>query len=216
MVNAPFIVFEGIDGTGKGTQAKKLAAYLAERVNVHLTREPGGTYVAEELRHLLLRPDLGEVIHPDVELCLMFSARAQHINEVITPKRRQNTWVICERFTDSSYAYQVLGSSGSEELYQTLNTHFVEDVCAPDLVFCLTFEDRDVASGRVDARAERDRIESMLDDGFTQRVDDHLRQKCIDMPQRYRLIDASGDIDTVFNRILEVMNELFPTLCDSQ
>ncbi len=130
-----FVTFEGIDGSGKSTQAQMLAARLtAEGVPTVITREPGGTVLAEKIRELLLFPE--EDLAPETEVLLYAAARAQHVRQVIRPGLARGAVVICERFTDSTLAYQGFASENDPELIRKLNT-FATGGLVPDLTFLL-------------------------------------------------------------------------------
>src|SRR6185436_5232445 len=104
-----FITLEGIDGAGKSTHLEWLAGFIESRgFNARVTREPGGTALGERLRELLL--DRGQRLHPETETLLMFAARREHVETVIRPALDSGAWVVCDRFTDASYAYQAGGS----------------------------------------------------------------------------------------------------------
>ncbi len=137
----PFITFEGVDGSGKTTQLH----YLAERLRaageaVTETREPGGTALGNQLRQLLLEPS-PEPIVPQAELAMMFAARAQNCERVIQPARRRGEWVLCDRFTDASLAYQGAGRGVARATILTLHELLCPG-CRPDLTLILDVEPR--------------------------------------------------------------------------
>jgi dTMP kinase len=152
-----FITLEGPEGAGKSTNREYLAERLrAAGIEVVLTREPGGTPLAERIREVLLAP-VDEVMNPDTELLLVFAARAQHLAEVIRPALARGAVVLCDRFTDSTYAYQGGGRGLSLERIATLET-FVQGDLRPDLtlIFDLPVE---VGLARASARGRLDRFE---------------------------------------------------------
>ena len=152
-----FITLEGPEGAGKSTNREYLAERLrAEGIDVVLTREPGGTPLAERIRELLLTPS-DDAMCADTELLLVFAARAQHLAEVIRPGLVRGAVVLCDRFTDATYAYQGGGRGLSFERITTLET-FVQGALRPDLtlVFDLPIE---VGMARASARGRLDRFE---------------------------------------------------------
>ena len=183
-----FITLEGPDGAGKSSQA----ALLAERVRalgreVVLTREPGGTPFAERIRELLLNPH-EETLAPETELLLMFASRAQHVREVIRPALQRGAYVVSDRFTDSSYAYQADGRGLAHALVEELERKVVG--VKPGLTLLL---DLDVREGRARTSGRDlwpDRIESEQDD-FFERVREGFRKRASAEPGRFRVIDAS-------------------------
>jgi len=156
-VTGLFITLEGPEGAGKSTNREYLAERLrAAGIEVVLTREPGGTPLAERIREVLLAP-VDEVMNPDTELLLVFAARAQHLAEVIRPALARGAVVLCDRFTDSTYAYQGGGRGLSLERIAALET-FVQGDLRPDLtlIFDLPVE---VGLARASARGRLDRFE---------------------------------------------------------
>ena len=188
-----FITLEGGEGAGKTTVIQALRAALeAMGEEVVCTREPGGTLLAEQIRGLLLDPR-HEAPAPETELLLMFAARAQHVRETILPALRRGAWVISDRFTDASYAYQGGGRGLDARLIADLEERFVGIV--PGLTLLL---DVPVAVGlqRARRRGEADRIEGE-DVAFFERVRDAYRARAKAEPQRFRLIDATRPADVV-------------------
>lgn len=188
------VSLEGGEGAGKSTAINALREALQARGHeVLLTREPGGTPLAERIRGLLLTPDAeiaAEPLSAEAELLLVFAARAQHVRQVIAPALRRGSYVISDRFTDSSYAYQGGGRGLDAAWIAELERRAVG--LLPGLTLLL---DVDVAVGRARANGRDlwpDRIESEQDD-FFQRVRAVFRQRASDDPARYRLIDASQD-----------------------
>ena len=188
------VSLEGGEGAGKSTAINALReALLARGHEVLLTREPGGTPLAERIRALLLTPDAEIATEPlsaEAELLLVFAARAQHVQQVIAPALRRGSYVISDRFTDSSYAYQGGGRGLDPAWIAALERRAVG--LLPGLTLLL---DVDVAVGRARANGRDlwpDRIESEQDD-FFQRVRAVFRQRASDDPARYRVIDASQD-----------------------
>ena len=152
-----FISFEGTEGVGKTTLIRRIHDYFtAQGQEVVLTREPGGTPMAEQLRALLLAVNHEEKMCSDTELLLMYAARAQHLDQVILPALAAGKTVLCDRFSDASFAYQCAGRGLSESKLQTLNNNFVARM--PDLTFWL---DAPIELGmtRARARGELDRFE---------------------------------------------------------
>lgn len=183
-----FITLEGPEGAGKSTNRDYLAEHLRSHgLDVLLTREPGGTPLAERIRELLLAPS-DEKMDADTELLLVFAARAQHLAEVIRPALARGAVVLCDRFTDATYAYQGGGRGLSVERIATLE-HFVQGGLQPDLtlLFDLPVE---VGLSRAAARGRLDRFEQE-GQGFFEAVRQAYLQRAKADPQRYRLIDAA-------------------------
>lgn len=189
-----FITLEGGEGAGKSTCLTFIRDYFAERrLPLVVTREPGGTPLAEQVRDLLLQ-HRDERVAPDAELLLVFAARAQHIAEVIAPALQRGEWVLCDRFTDATYAYQGAGRGLSQERIAALET-LVQGDLRPGLTLLL---DLPVADGmaRASARAEKDRFESEQH-AFFERVRAGYRARASADPARFRIIDASRPIPDV-------------------
>ena len=189
-----FITLEGPEGAGKSTNREYLAERLREQgVDVVMTREPGGTPLAERIRELLLAPS-DETMAADTELLLVFAARAQHLAEVIRPALARGAVVLCDRFTDATYAYQGGGRGLSVERIATLES-FVQGALRPDLtlVFDLPVE---VGLARAAARGRLDRFEQE-GQGFFEAVRQAYLQRAAQHPQRYRLLDAAQSLEAV-------------------
>ncbi|KAF1721330.1 dTMP kinase [Pseudoxanthomonas wuyuanensis] len=183
-----FISLEGGEGAGKTSAIAAVRELLAARGHeVALTREPGGTPLAERIRELLLNPQ-DETLEPETELLLMFAARAQHVRQIIRPALQRGAFVVSDRFTDSSYAYQGAGRGLDPAWIEALERRAVG--IRPGLTLLL---DLDVREGRARTSGRDlwpDRIESEQDD-FFERVRVGFRQRAAAEPQRFRLIDAS-------------------------
>nr|WP_290447716.1 dTMP kinase [Pseudomonas sp. 21LCFQ02] len=193
-VTGLFITLEGPEGAGKSTNRDFLAEQLRARgVDVVLTREPGGTPLAERIREILLAPS-DEVMHADAELLLVFAARAQHLAEVIRPALDRGAVVLCDRFTDATYAYQGGGRGLSQERIVTLE-QFVQGSLRPDLtlVFDLPVE---IGLSRAAARGRLDRFEQEGRD-FFEAVRGAYLQRAAAAPERYQLIDAAQPLAEV-------------------
>ena len=207
-----FITFEGGEGTGKSTQIKKLAERLsAARLRILVTREPGGSPGAEIMRHLVLS-GMGKLLGPEAETLLFAAARDDHVRTVIEPALKQGIWVLCDRFADSTRAYQ--GSLGSVPvgLINAMQRVTIGDL-KPDLTFIL---DLAVEIGLSRAAARRgsgtpDRFESEKL-AFHQGLREAYRKIGADDPARCVLIDANSDPDTVAGRVWTALRErLLPT-----
>jgi len=202
-----FITFEGGEGSGKSTQIKMLAERLAKaRQRAIVTREPGGSPGAEIMRHLVLS-GMGKLLGPEAETLLFAAARDDHVRTVIQPALNQGTWVLCDRFSDSTRAYQ--GRLGQVEpgVLNAMQRVTIGDL-KPDLTVIL---DIPVEVGLQRAAARRgsgaaDRFESE-DLQFHQGLRDAYRQIAAEDPQRCVLIDANADADTVADRIWTAVRE---------
>ncbi|OMG66076.1 dTMP kinase [Stutzerimonas balearica] len=200
-----FITLEGPEGAGKSTNRDYLAALLREHgVDVVLTREPGGTPLAERIRELLLAP-ADEPMASDTELLLVFAARAQHLQQVVRPALARGAVVLCDRFTDATYAYQGGGRGVPTERIELLED-FVQGALRPDLtlVFDLPVEvglARAAARGRLD-RFEQERLE------FFEAVRSTYLQRAAQSPERYRVLDAAQPLDAVQQRIAGLLPQL--------
>nr|WP_244858923.1 dTMP kinase [Pseudomonas sp. B2021] len=202
-----FITLEGPEGAGKSTNRDYLAERLrAQGIEVVLTREPGGTPLAERIREVLLAPG-DEPMNADTELLLVFAARAQHLAEVIRPALARGAVVICDRFTDSTYAYQGGGRGLSMERIATLET-FVQGDLRPDLtlLFDLPVE---VGMARARARGRLDRFE-LEDQGFFDAVRSAFLQRAKAEPARYYLLDAAQPL----SQVQQSIDALLPTLLE--
>jgi dTMP kinase len=193
-----FITLEGGDGAGKSTQARRLAAHLAQRGAVLLTREPGGAPGAEATRGLLL----SRAWDPRAEMLLHFAARREHVARSIRPALAAGAAVVCDRFADSTYAYQVGGQAGDAALWRMLVDGTLEAVW-PARTFLL---DMPVEAGlaRAAARGETNRYEA-LDIGFHQRVREAFHMLAAREPARWRVIDAAQPLDAVTVAILAAL-----------
>lgn len=197
-----FLTFEGIEGVGKTTQVSLLAGALAHRHIPHIvTREPGGTPLAESIRDLVLSARQ-EALPPVAELLLMFAARAVHLDNLIEPNLRDGRWVICDRFTDATYAYQGGGRGMSLADIAGLET-LVQGARRPDLTLVL---DLPVAVGlersrRRDAGKPRDRFERERTE-FFERVRAGYLSRARAEPQRMVVIDAARPEPEVSAQIL--------------
>lgn len=201
METAKFITFEGIEGVGKSTNMRHLVNAIENAGHsVLTTREPGGTPLAERIRDLVA--EHGDEPMPDVaELLLVFASRALHVNNVIRPALAAGTWVICDRFTDSSRAYQGGGRGLPPENIDRL-AEWVHGDLVPDLTILL---DAPVETGmeRAGRRSDPDRFESEQND-FFQRVRATYLQLAESHPERFVIVDASESLGAVQNRIEDI------------
>lgn len=202
-----FITFEGIDGAGKTTHIAWFAELLRSRgFEVALTREPGGTRLGERLRELIL--DRSEKLHAETETLLVFAARCEHLDKVIRPALSRGCWVICDRFTDATYAYQAGGSGVPWERVALLEGWVHADV-QPDATILL---DLPPAVGRERSRSARspDRFEREAPE-FYERVRAGYLRRAREDPGRIRVVDAGADISTVRKKL----EEIALTLCQA-
>jgi dTMP kinase len=200
-----FLTIEGIEGVGKTTQVARLSRNFAERGIDHVvTREPGGTPLAEKIRDLVLLPR-DETLPPAAELLLMFAARAVHLANHIEPALKAGRWVICDRFTDATYAYQGAGRGMSQTDIRYLET-LVQGARRPDLTLLLDVpvEVGLERSRRRDAGAIRDRFEVERAE-FFERVREAYVSRARAEPQRMAIIDAAASMDEVTKRITKVL-----------
>ena len=189
-----FITFEGTEGVGKSTQLENAANTLKDLgIDVIVTREPGGTPMAENIRELLLSPR-EEPVHETTELLLMFAARAQHLHNRILPALNKGQWVLCDRFTDATFAYQGGGRGVPAERIALLET-LVQGEVRPDHVILL---DAPVETGmaRAKKRGELDRFEQETL-AFFQRIRDTYLARATAMPGNYHVVNAALPLEQV-------------------
>jgi dTMP kinase len=203
-VSGKFITFEGIDGAGKSSHVDWLADLLRQRGKiVHVTREPGGTELGEKLRELLL----GTPMHLETETLLMFAARREHLARLINPALAQGKWVVCDRFSDATYAYQGGGRGLDRGKFQQLE-HWVLGDLQPDLtlLFDLPLDiarERIVLANRALDRFEQERVD------FHERVRQAYLERAHGAPGRFRIIDAQQPIE----QIRSILEEIVATIC---
>ena len=205
MTRGRFISFEGGEGAGKSTQVKRLAVRLeAGGREVVLTREPGGSPGAEAIRDIVLRGD-ADRWSPVTETLLMYAARRDHIERVIRPVLARVAWVVCDRFADSTRAYQGAAGGTDPALIAALETYILEEV-RPDLtlVFDLPAE---VGLARADARAGAEMRFESKGLAFHERLRDGFRAIAAAEPERCALIDAAADIDSVARAVWATLTE---------
>jgi len=197
-----FITFEGVDGAGKSTQIALLAEALRARGrNVLCTREPGGTELGEKLREVLL----GMAMHVDTEAMLMFAARREHLAAVIEPALAAGTWVVCDRFTDATYAYQV-GGRGLEAVRCDALEAWVHPHLKPDLTLLFDLSPA-LAAARMQANGvEPDRFEREQR-GFFERVRAAYLDRARREPGRFHVIDAAREPQAIAREIASVLGE---------
>lgn len=198
-----FITFEGTDGTGKSTQIEFAREYFESRgFNVLMSREPGGTSISEKLRDILLDKANGEM-SPVTEMMIYAASRAQLVSEVIIPAVNDGTVVICDRFVDSSVAYQAFGR-GLGDMVAEVNSYATTGL-APDITFFMDI-DPEVGRSRI-AGGEFDRLEQEKSD-FFRRVYDGYKSIATSDPGRVKTIDASGTIEEVRTAIEVHLDEI--------
>lgn len=201
-MRARFITLEGLDGAGKTTQLHWISEFLKARsLPLCVTREPGGTPLGETLREILLNSS--HPLHAETETLLMFAARREHIDKVIAPALERGTWVLCDRFTDASFAYQAGGSAVAWEKVEMLET-WVQGALQPDLTLYL---DVSPEVGRTRAAGIRtpDRYEQEQHD-FHERTRAAYLRRAGEHPERIRIIDANGSEACVQFALREILS----------
>lgn len=204
---ARFITLEGPEGGGKSTNQGFVRDWLQQRGRtVVSTREPGGTALGESIRELLLNPE--SAMAADTELLLMFAARAEHIAACIRPALAQDHWVVCDRFTDATYAYQGGGRGIPNDRIASLETWVQGDRQSglrPDLTLVLDVGG-ELGDQRVGRRGERDRFERERAD-FFRRVRQSYLTRAAEAPDRYRVINAEAPLAEVQRQIGEELDQ---------
>jgi dTMP kinase len=199
-VKGKFITFEGIDGAGKSSHVEWLAKLLRARgFVVQVTREPGGTELGEKLRELLLN----EPMHLETETLLMFAARREHLDKVIEPALARGEWVICDRFSDATYAYQG-GGRGLDRAKFLILEHWVHEHLQPDLtlLFDLPLDiarERIVLANRVLDKFEQERVD------FHERVRQAYLERAHGSPSRMRVINADNSIENIRKQLEQII-----------
>lgn len=197
-----FITFEGIDGAGKSTHIHFVKQYLEQQGHhVVSTREPGGTDLGEALRELLLH----QKMHLETEALLMFAARREHIAQVIKPALAAGSWVISDRFTDASFAYQGGGRGLSLDKLNTLE-QWVHPHLQPEMTFLFDVP-LAVARDRLDATRTLDKFEQENADFFNNTRTEYLRRASVFAP-RFRVIDSTQSIVSIQEKISAYLDEL--------
>lgn len=202
-MSGKFITFEGIDGAGKSTHI----GWIADRLrsagkNLTVTREPGGTPLGEKLRELLLHHPM----HAETEAMLMFAARREHIHQVIQPALDRGDWIVSDRFTDASFAYQGGGRGVDQDKLRALEI-WVQGSLQPDLTFLFDVP-VSVARDRLNRNTPNpDRFEQERDAFFT-RVRDAYLQRAKEAPSRFRIINSTLSIKEVNEQLSTALSEL--------
>ena len=204
-----FITLEGPEGAGKSTNREFLAERLRGRgSDVLLTREPGGTPLAERIRELLLAPS-DEPMASDTELLLVFAARAQHLDQVIRPALARGTVVLCDRFTDATYAYQGGGRGLAKQRIEQLE-NFVQGDLRPDLTLIFDLP-VDIGLSRAAARGRLDRLEQE-GLGFFEAVRNAYLERARQAPTRYQVIDAGQPLAAVQRDLQALLPQILERL----
>jgi dTMP kinase len=204
MKRGKFITLEGGEGVGKTTNLSFIQNYLQQQaIPVTVTREPGGTVLAEKIRQLVLDAD-SESIAETTELLLMFAARAQHIQHVIEPALAQGNWVLCDRFTDATYAYQGGGRKLSIATIAWLE-QLVQGDLRPDLTLLLDAP-IEIGMERAQKRSTFDRFEAEKISFFT-RVRDMYLTRAAEQPARIKVIQANQPLVNVQSEIIEALKQ---------
>ncbi|MGH8502089.1 MAG: dTMP kinase [Gammaproteobacteria bacterium] len=205
MMAAKFITVEGIEGVGKSTHIDAICAGLRERgIEAVATREPGGTRLGDHIRALLLDNSMAAMC-PDTELLLIFAARAEHLRQIVWPALAAGRWVVCDRFTDATYAYQGAGRGVPVQRIAELEQWVQEDF-RPDYTLLLHAA-AGTALSRIKSRGGEDRFEREDPDFFV-RVQRAYLERAAREPQRFHVIDANGSLDEVHRQIAAVTQTL--------
>jgi dTMP kinase len=201
-IKGKFITFEGVDGAGKSTHIDAVISFLeSKNISVKRTREPGGTKLGEKLRELLLHDEMD----PETETLLMFAARRQHIAEIIKPNLDEGIFVVSDRFTDATYAYQYGGKQVAYSKIQTLEAWVHPDLKADlTLLFDLPVE---ISIDRLKKNRTPDKFEKESEAFFNR-----LRNVYLDLarqhPNRYKIINANQSIETVSHDVIEAIKTI--------
>ena len=205
MERGKFITIDGVEGAGKSTQIDFIRDYLSNKgINVILTREPGGTELGEKIRELLLSPET-KSMHSETELLLMFAARNEHIHRKIMPALAQGDWVLSDRFTDASYAYQGGGRGLDINRIAQLEQWVLQDF-TPDMTLLLDVP-VELGMSRIESRGKKDRIELEAMDFFN-RVRESYIDRSKQFPDRIKLIDSSQTVEFTTQQIKAVLDLL--------
>ncbi|MDH5517752.1 MAG: dTMP kinase [Gammaproteobacteria bacterium] len=209
MSRAQFITLEGSEGVGKTTNLEYIKQLLGNKsIEYIVTREPGGTELGEQLRDLLLgHKHTG--MADETELLMMFAARSEHLDKVIKPALEKGQWVLSDRFTDATYAYQG-GGRGIEMQRIKILEDYVQGDCRPDLTLLLDAP-VEVGSERAGKRSAPDRFEKEQSDFFN-KVRSAYLQRASDQPDRIKVIDASLELEAVKRQIDQIMQDYFKQL----
>jgi len=201
-IKGKFITFEGVDGAGKSTHIDEVISFLeSQNISVKRTREPGGTKLGEKLRELLLHDEMD----PETETLLMFAARRQHIAEIIKPNLDEGIFVVSDRFTDATYAYQYGGKQVAYSKIQTLEAWVHPDLKADlTLLFDLPVE---ISIDRLKKNRTPDKFEKESEAFFNR-----LRNVYLDLarqhPNRYKIINANQPIESVSHDVIEAIKTI--------
>jgi len=201
-IKGKFITFEGVDGAGKSTHIDEVISFLeSQKIAVKRTREPGGTKLGEKLRELLLHDEMD----PETETLLMFAARRQHIAEIIKPALDEGVFVVSDRFTDATYAYQYGGKQVAYSKIQALEAWVHPDLKADlTLLFDLPVE---ISIDRLKKNRTPDKFEKESEAFFNR-----LRNVYLDLarqhPNRYKIINANQPIETVSRDVIEAIKTI--------
>jgi len=210
MRRLPFITFEGSEGSGKSTQAQRLAARLERSAVPHrLTREPGGTPIGETIRELLQFASHNSDMTPEAELLLFEASRSQLVREIIKPALECGMCVIADRFFDSTTVYQGAARKLDREMVERLNAFAIGD-CIPEVTFVLDV-DAATAKSRMQKPRRPDRMEQEPAE-FYERVREAYRELAAREPSRIVLINGANDADEIENEIWNMLSSRFPNL----
>lgn len=206
----PFIVFEGLDGSGKSSLMSALEKeLLSKKLSVVRTREPGGTPLGDEIRNMILRPE-GPAPTSRTELLLYEASRAQHVDQVIRPHLQKNYWVLCDRYSASSVAFQAGGRSISIEWVEKLN-EFATDSVKPELTVLLDLSVEESRRRRQTRQtvvgSQEDRIESEAD-AFHERVRKSFLEQAEQNPRHWLILDAGHTPEKLIEELLKHLKEL--------
>jgi dTMP kinase len=204
MKKSLFITLEGIEGAGKSTAVDFIEDFLTkEGHDVIKTREPGGTVIGEQIREILLKNENYTLTY-DTELLLVFSARAQHIQEVILPALSSGKIILCDRFTDASYAYQG-GGRGIDASRINLLEKWVQGDLRPNLTLLF---DLDVSIGmqRTKKRSDADRFERE-EINFFEKIRNTYLERAKNEPQRFRIINSASSLESVKEQIITILKD---------
>src|SRR6266403_691360 len=209
MPRLPFITFEGSEGSGKSTQADRLAAHLQRRdIPILVTRDPGGTPIGESIRELLQFAPHNSNMTPETEFLLFEASRSQLVREVIKPALERGMCVIADRFSDSTTVYQGAARKLDREMIERVNA-FVVGACVPDITFVLDVDAATAESRMQHEPRKPDRMEQQPAE-FYERVREGYRDLAAHESKRIVMIDGSGDVDEIEKQIWEKLCSSFP------